>query len=322
MEISVICLTYNSDLKKTLSTINSVISQKDCVFELIIADDGSKENKFDAIEEFLKSRKFTNYKLRANATNNGIICNYLSAIELAKGVYIKYISPGDYLYDEFTLSKCFAFMKKYNAEYAFGKALYYREINNNLEILGKSDPVFTDLYDSDKVNYDYNTVLKYNLLYQDYLLGAGVIVDRMVFGKYLGEVVGRIRYIEDNTIVPLLTLDKKRIWFFPEYILWYECDSGISTNKHRGFQEKINLDFLNCYELLMEKYSYNSYVYLAYLRYKFLSQKNRILVSMVKRVIDLFYGGIKYRRIRRRMESNRYITVFNADNWYKWRVFE
>ena len=322
IEISVICLTYNSDINKTLATLNSVVSQLGCNFEVIVADDGSQDNNFGNIENYFAFKGFTNYKLKANEYNSGIISNFLSAIKLAEGKYIKYISPGDYLYDEFTLKKCIDFMKKYNAEYAFGKALYYREVNNSLEILGKYDPVFTDLYDSSKVNYDYNTVLKFNLLYQDYLLGASVIADRMLFEKYLGEIVGKINYIEDNTIIPLLTLDKKRVYFFAEYILWYECDSGISTNINRGFQKKINLDFLNCYKLLREKYSYSSYVHLAYLRYKYILKNNRLLVSVVKRVIDLFYGGIKFRRIKRRKESNRYFTVFNAKNWYKWREFK
>ena len=320
VEISVVCLTYNSDLKKTLTTLNSVISQKYCSFELIIADDGSDVNQFEAIEEFLESRKFANYKLRANETNNGIICNYLSAIELAQGKYIKYISPGDYLYDEYTLSKCIAFMQKYKAEFAYGKALYYSNATNRLAFLNKQDPVFTELYDADKKDYDFDEVLKYLLLYQDYVLGAAIIADRVLLKQYLLEIVGKVIYIEDNTILPLVTLDRKRIYYFNEYILWYECDSGISTNVNRGFKEKIDIDFLNCYKLLKQQHD-NIYIYLAYWRQRFEVNKDKILLSIVKRIVDLFYGRRKFRRMKTRKELNRFIEVFDVNNWYMWQEF-
>lgn len=317
VEISVICLTYNSDLKKTLTTLNSVISQKYCSFELIIADDGSKVNQFNVIEEFFKARNFSNYKLQANETNNGIICNYLSAIELAQGKYIKYISPGDYLYNEYTLCNCIAFMQKHNAEFAFGKALYYSNANNNLAFLNKQDPVFTELYDADKDDYNYDEVLKYLVLYQDYVLGAAIITDRVLFKQYLLEIVGKVTYIEDNTILPLVTLDRKRIYYFNEYILWYECDSGISTNVNRGFKEKIDIDFLNSYKLLKQQHD-SMYICIAYWRQRFEVNKDKILLSIVKRIVDLFYGRRKFRRIKTRKELNRFIEVFDVSNWYKW----
>lgn len=319
IEISVICLTYNSDLKKTLTTLNSVVNQKDCSFELIIADDGSKDNQFDEIMRFLNTCNFSNYRLQANETNKGIICNYLSAIELAQGRYIKYISPGDYLYDEFTLSKCVYFMKEYNAEIAFGKALYYRVINGKLDILKKQDPVFTELYDTNNDNYDYDLVLKYLVLYQDYILGASVIVDRLVFEGYLREIIGKVKYIEDNTIMPLVTLDKKRIYYFNEYILWYECDSGISTNQNRGFKEKISVDFLKCYEYLTDKCPNNFVIKLAYWKQKSLVDKSKLRVSTIKRIMDIFYGRKKYENNRKNKQIKFVIGNFDIYNWIKWQ---
>lgn len=317
--ISVICLTYNSDVTKTLTTLNSVIKQKNCDFELIIADDGSKENNVDVIEKFFKSNNFVNYKIRANKINQGIIGNYLSAIELAKGKYIKYISPGDYLYDEFTLRKCLGFMSQYHAELAFGKAVYYSNENNKLEILTRKNPVLTEVYDANKKDYDFDVVLKNLILWQDGILGAAVIADRLVFEKYLREIFGKVKYIEDNTIMPLATLDKKRIYFFDEYILWYECDSGISTNSNRGFKETIYLDFLKCYEYLLEKDCKNRIIKLAYLKQKYSVQKKRFLLFFVNKISDVIYGRLAYKYHRHKNKVKYVLEVYSKENWYKWQ---
>ena len=319
VSFSVICLTYNSDVTKTLTTLNSVINQKDCDFELIIADDGSKENNVDVIERYLRSKKFVNYKIKANKVNQGIIGNYLSAIELANGRYIKYISLGDYLYDEFTLNKCLNFMHQYHAELAFGKALYYSNENDKLEILTQKNPVFTEIYDINNNDYDFEIVLKNLILWQDGILGAAVIADRVVFQKYLREIFGKVKYIEDNTIMPLATLDKKRIYFFDEYILWYECDSGISTNTNRGFKEKIHMDFFKCYEYLKTKDCKNKNIKLAYLKQKYSVQKQRFLLFCIKRILDIFYGRLvhKYHYSKKRREY--VLSLYSEKNWYKWQ---
>lgn len=319
VSISVICLTYNSDVTKTLTTLNSVISQKNCDFEVIIADDGSKDNNIDVIEQHFKSNNFINYKIRANKVNQGIIENYLSAIELARGKYIKYISPGDYLYDDGTLKKCLDFMREYNAELAFGKAVYYSYENNKLDVLVRKNPVLTEMYDAKREDYNFDLVLKNLILWQDGILGAAVMADRLVFEKYLREISGKVKYIEDNTIMPLATMDKKRIYFFDEYILWYECDSGISTNSNRGFKEKIDLDFLNCYEYLTEKDSKNSCVRFAYLKQKYYVQKKRFLLFCVKRILDIFYGRVVHKRNHRKKRVEYVLSKYSTENWYKWQ---
>lgn len=316
---SVICLTYNSDITKTLTTLNSVIKQKDCDFEVIIADDGSKNNNVDVIEQYFKSNNFFNYKVRANKVNQGIIENYLSAIELARGKYIKYISPGDYLYDEATLKKCLDFMNKYNAELAFGKAVYYSYENNKLDILVRKNPVLTEMYDAKREDYNFDLVLKNLILWQDGILGAAVMADRLVFEKYLREISGKVKYIEDNTIMPLATMDKKRIYFLDEYILWYECDSGISTNSNRGFKEKIDIDFLNCYEYLTKKDSKNKCIRFAYLKQKYYVQKKRFLLFCVKRILDIFYGRIVHKRYHRKKRVEYVLREYSTEHWYKWQ---
>lgn len=319
VSISVICLTYNSDIKKTLVTLNSVIAQKNCCFEVIIADDGSENNNINIIEQYFKSNNFLNYKIRANEVNQGIIGNYLSAIELAKGKYIKYISPGDYLYDEFTLKKCVDFMKKYNAELAFGRALYYSYNDEKLVVLNKQDPVNIEIYEPGAIDYNFNKVLKHLVLWQDCILGAAVIADRKVFEVYLGEIVGKVKYIEDNTILPLATIDNRRIYYLKDYILWYECDSGISTNSNRGFKTKIELDFLNCYNYLRHKAPGHIYIELAYLKQKFLVKNSKLMLFCIKRILDVFFGRYIYKQNNKKKMGKFTMGTYDKANFFKWQ---
>ena len=101
---SVLMLTYNSSWNKTRQTLYSVLVQKDVSFEIIIADDGSEENNFEKICDYLAAWNFTAYSLVANERNQGIVRNFNSGLVLCKGEYIKLLSPGDFLYDENTLS--------------------------------------------------------------------------------------------------------------------------------------------------------------------------------------------------------------------------
>lgn len=320
VEISVICLTYNSDINKLLTTLNSVIQQKNCRFEIIIADDGSGDNKFEEVETFLSANDFQNYKLIPNAENKGIIKNFLSAIQLANGRYIKYISPGDYLYDENTLEYIYEFMKKYDASIAFGKAVYYSDNSGELDVFNLMAPVVTDIYDVRENHYNYDDVLKHIMLFDDVVLGAVVVAKRDIFEKYLLEISSSVVYIEDNTILPLVTLDKQRIFYMDRYILWYESDSGISTNVNRGFIEKIEQDMLNCYKYISNKYPSNNLLRLAYLKRKYLSENSRIASFFVKRIIDFYYGRILFKFKRRKIKKNYIAKDFDRQKYYKWQI--
>ena len=66
---SVLMLTYNSSWDKTRQTLYSVLVQKDVSFEIIIADDGSEENNFEKIRDYLAAWNFAAYSLVANERN-------------------------------------------------------------------------------------------------------------------------------------------------------------------------------------------------------------------------------------------------------------
>ena len=57
-EIAVIVLTYNADFIRLKQTLVSVLEQKDCNFQIIVADDASKNNYFSEIKKIFNEYQF------------------------------------------------------------------------------------------------------------------------------------------------------------------------------------------------------------------------------------------------------------------------
>ena len=256
--ITVIVLTYNPDWKKLEYTLNSILLQKEVDFEIIVADDGSNINFESELIQYFKNHKFSNYKLCMNQINYGTVKNLISALKFCNKEYVKTISPGDYLYDCYTLRDIYIFMKKYSANVAFGRAVYYYD-DGKVNVVNISNPIFEDLYSADIV-YDYKKVKKYQLVYEDFLLGASLIISTDILKEYLNIVVDKVRLLED-IIVQLLVIDNYRIYAIPRFILWYEYGNGVSTNANSSFSRLINVDILSFCNILKTKYIDKDYVY-------------------------------------------------------------
>ena len=96
-ELSIVILTYNSSFENLMKTLESSLNQDEINFEIIIADDGSKENHEKEIRDYFLAHDFTNFQLVLNRQNRGTVQNLLSALDVARGEYVKPISPGDLL---------------------------------------------------------------------------------------------------------------------------------------------------------------------------------------------------------------------------------
>ena len=55
-EISVLVLTYNFIYNNLIKTLDSIISQKNINFEIVIADDGSENNHKKEIIDYFKDK--------------------------------------------------------------------------------------------------------------------------------------------------------------------------------------------------------------------------------------------------------------------------
>ncbi len=102
--LSVIVITYNHE-KYIRQCITSILEQKtDFRFEIIIADDFSKDKTREICKE-LENKHSEKVRLLFQKQNVGLMKNYLSVLKLCKGKYIAQIAGDDYFTDPEKLQK-------------------------------------------------------------------------------------------------------------------------------------------------------------------------------------------------------------------------
>ena len=223
---TVLVLTYNPKEPSLYRTLYSAINQKDVSFEIVISDDGSSVFDREGIVGFFADHGFTDYTICMNTPNKGTVSNVLAGVRASRGEYIKCISPGDFFYDEHTLSKALRILEGPSSEVLFGKAAHYR-IDEHGEIMIKNVnfPHDLDAYRSGnekKITFNY-------IFHRDYILGASFVVRKDLYERYLPIIEGRLRYEEDACVIPMVC-DGFIPVFMDEFIVWYESDSGISND--------------------------------------------------------------------------------------------
>ena len=248
LSVSVIVLTYNADPNKLKMTLKSILKQKNVGFEIIIADDGSKERLDCEIISLFKEHGFENYSFTSHTENMGTCKNLFAALELVRAPFVKAISPGDTLYDENTLSAWAEFMKENDCDASFGKAVYYAEVEGETRLIQTaSAPKYPELYKEGKrksLFVDY-------LLANDTILGASLMMKTEVIKHYLSLFVDRVKYAEDY-MLRLAVFENKKVCYYPQNAIFYEYGLGISTVKSQKWAELLYKDFVASDAILLE----------------------------------------------------------------------
>ena len=253
--ISVLVLTYHPQENALFSTLRSIVKQKDCNYEVIIADDGSPDFFEEKICAFLDAHHCI-YKILAHKENQGTVQNILDGVRHASGAYVKPISPGDYLYDDTTLRDTVIFMKQHRAKAAFGKMVFYA-CQPEFQVKNLTHPILPGIYEAE--NYRFKKASKQQLIYGDFICGASAVYETAAFQKALETISPAVRYAEDS-VFQLFALERTRIYALPRYIVWYEHGSGISTKKTDLTFTRIDWDFYHFYQLTAKLFPKNSYV--------------------------------------------------------------
>ncbi|WP_205622797.1 glycosyltransferase family 2 protein [Paenibacillus wynnii] len=90
--ISIVMPAYNCE-KYVVEAINSVLFQTHQNFELIVIDDGSKDNTVNLIEEMTKMD--SRIKFYINKNNQGVAATRSRGVSLATGDWIAYLDSDD-----------------------------------------------------------------------------------------------------------------------------------------------------------------------------------------------------------------------------------
>ena len=250
MEVSVICLCYNSSWEKLKHTLNSLVTQTDVEFEIVIADDGSEDTHENELLAYFREKQFERFQFSFAPENGGTVCNLYRALSLAKGKYIKAIAPGDLLHDPGTLSRWVRFMEETDADVSFSDAVYYTEENGEVRFVEtRRSPQNLFLYDGSGKRRD---ILVDYLLANDTALGAALLYKSACLLPVLSSMVGRVRFAEDFS-VRLLVYGGNTLIHFPEAAIYYEYGSGISSSKNKKWEEILRQDFETTNRIIVEQ---------------------------------------------------------------------
>lgn len=246
-KLGVVVCCYNPDLDKLKKTLYSISLQKNINMDIIIADDGSKNNYKDEILDFCNYIDLKNVKCSFLENNQGTICNIIAALKMLSTKYVKTISPGDYFYDENTLSCMYNKAISTNADVCFGDAIYYSN-EKEFKVYNVINPVI-NVYRS---NPNYKKIFNLLVKYKFFLLGAAVLYNK---NKFLNNLVKineyGVKYCEDLSTL-LFATDKNIFTYIDIPVVWYEYGTGISTAFTNGNEKSLveiddELFFLKAY---------------------------------------------------------------------------
>lgn len=121
--VSIVMPAYNCE-RYVVEAINSILAQTYRNWELLVLDDGSKDNTLRIIEEF--SQKDSRIKALPNGKNMGVSATRNRGIELASGEWIAFLDSDDMWKSE-KLEKQFEIVEKEAAEFLFTGSSYINE---------------------------------------------------------------------------------------------------------------------------------------------------------------------------------------------------
>lgn len=278
MKISVLVLSYNSDIDKLYLTLKSIIKQKIDDFEIVVSDDGSKDNHEQELAEYFKQNDFSNYKLVMNEQNKGTVQNILSGLKACEGEYVKPISSGDCLYAEDTLTRLYDFMKADSLDYCHGLIRgYHRLEDGSIQYIPYSHPFDIEAYrkrDMDKITRNL-------VLYSDNTCGAGICYEKKFFIHYMNLISEVVKYEEDIFQV-VAAVENRKVALFDDYIVWYEIGLGVSTNKKSKIYDLLAKDVDGLYRKLYDWHPENKYVKKRYKMLPLYNIKNLYVRTMLR----------------------------------------
>lgn len=223
--VSIITPCYNG-AKYIAETIDSVLNQTYSNWEMIIINDGSKDNSEEVIDKYVKKDKRI---IKLNQENKGCAAARNNGIRNAKGRYIALLDADDIWHNNF-LEEQLKFMKEKNAICVFSE---YERIDANSKPYGRPTVArktvtqhdmktmnyigcLTGLYDTKKYGKIY---LKEELksIRDDYAYWYDVVsLENMAYGNQ--KILAKYRVFNGSTTSNKKALIGKQYAFYRKYL--------------------------------------------------------------------------------------------------------
>lgn len=299
--VSVALITYHSSVT-VLETLDSIVNQSygSENIELIISDDGSRDNTVQVINGWLvlHQAKFNNVRFFANEINRGISKNCNVAWKNCTSRWIKTIA-GDDLLQEKCISSFIKYVDENNdAMIVFSRMIPFVQRGNEMVYL-KVKPM-----DSDIKFFDYNAKKQHRYL----LTRSFNMAPTSFIRKDVLEVVGyadeNFRLIEDLPLWLKLTKSGARLYFNDEVLVYYRISDSLSNSTTRFINVEFEKEIVKLHSLYIKHEVEGWELFLYY--DKLLELKSNILIS---RLVNNKRGLLSF-------FLNKLVSLFRP-RWYR-----
>ena len=127
--VSIVMPAYNCE-KYIVDAINSIIAQTYSNWELLVLDDGSRDNTLKSIEKIIRTD--SRIKSMPNEKNIGVSATRNRGIELSSGDWIAFLDSDD-MWEPEKLEKQFELVEKEGAEFLFTGSSYINQYGEPYE---------------------------------------------------------------------------------------------------------------------------------------------------------------------------------------------
>lgn len=225
---AILICTYNPKWEELKKTVESSLEQRQDGFllQIVVADDGSKEDHFDKLREYFAQVGFEDYCLAKLPENQGTVCNLKNGCNYVDAEYIKDISPGDYFSRPQFLSEWIDALEKSGKVWSFTDAYYYHMDGENRVITNEyAHPQAVKPY----LNKN-DALCRWNyVVYSDVILGATLLAKAGYYKEYIDRICGKVKYAEDHMLI-LMSFDGLVGFYYEKPSIYYEYGVGISSN--------------------------------------------------------------------------------------------
>ena len=221
--VSIVIITYNSS-EYVLETLESAKVQTYKNIELIVTDDGSKDNTVDICREWINDNKnrFVRTELITTQKNTGTVCNANRGLNAAKGEWMKFIA-GDDILIKTSINVFIEYCKtNANCKVVFGRIYYLK--NNNVIVPKPIKKIALCSFKEQK-----------RLVY----LGSGLSAPALFINRNLLETFGgfdeRYFLIEDVPLWIKIVNKNIQIFFIDNFVVNYRIhDDNVCRNSNKN----------------------------------------------------------------------------------------
>lgn len=227
--ISILICCYNSE-KFIDKTLSSIICQKYKNFEIIIVDDGSKDNTKNIINDKLKDYNFIYYYQK----NKGLAAARNVGIQLSNSNYIFILDHDDVMSSNRIEKQLIEINNNRNF------ALYFGDIYVDYDQKITKYDYLKNKYNFDIRKLDFNINKKQLLKYGCFIASSSVVFNKKLISDYLYE--GKFSYVSDFDFF-MSIINKFNIYKSNNiYGIWNTHKKQVSViNKSNNYLELIKL---------------------------------------------------------------------------------